>query len=44
MAFWWGRSVGEGGGGGGGLEATIVVKVNTRGRIYNVMHERSVKT
>ena len=43
MAFWWGRSVGEGGG-GGGLEATIVVKVNTRDRIYNVMHERSVKT
>lgn len=28
---------------GGGLEAAIVVKVNTRGRIYNVMHERSVK-
>ena len=27
----------------GGLEAAIVVKVNTRGRIYNVMHERSVK-
>ena len=40
MAFLWGRRVG----GGGGRFAAIAVKVNTRDRIYNVMHERSVKT
>ena len=42
MAFLGGRRVEEGG--AGGLEAAIAVKVNTRDRIYNVMHERSVKT
>ena len=31
-------------GGGGGLEAAVAIKVNTRDRIYNVMHERGVKT
>ena len=38
MAFLWGRRV------GGGLLAAVAVKVNTRDRIYNVMHERSLKT
>ena len=40
MAFFVGAK--SEGGGGGGLLAAIAVKVNTRDRIYSVMHERSV--